>query len=74
MFLIQRQRMKDFPNFEELLAERWNYIRCVCKFNKLHIVFAGYISSSLKECERERKSNCETLRLDSLFPSTEGPS
>ena len=37
-------------------------------------MFAGYISSSLKECERERKSNCETLRLDSLFPSTEGPS
>ena len=56
--------MKDFQNFQELLAAGWNYIKNVCKFNKVHIVFDNYFADSLKECERDGRSTCEPLHFD----------
>ena len=61
--------MKDFQNFQELLAAGWNYIKNVFKFNKLHIAFDNYFADSLKECERDGRSTCEPLHFDSLSPS-----
>ena len=61
--------MKDFQNFQELLAAGWNYIKNVCKFNKVHIVFDNYFVDSLKECERDGRSTCEPLHFDILSPS-----
>ena len=58
--LLHRLLMKKFQNFQELLAAGWNYIKNVCKFNKLHIVFDSYFADSLKECERE---TCELVNL-----------
>ena len=58
--LLHRLPMKKFQNFQELLAAGWNYIKNVCKFNKLHIVFDSYFADSLKECERE---TCELVNL-----------
>ena len=58
--LLRRLPMKKFQNFQELLAAGWNYIKNVCKFNKLHIVFDSYFADSLKECERE---TCELVNL-----------
>ena len=58
--LLHRLPMKKFQNFQELLAAGWNYIKNVCKFNKLHIVFNSYFADSLKECERE---TCELVNL-----------
>ena len=52
--------MKKFQNFQELLAAGWNYIKNVCKFHKLHIMFDSYFADSLKECERE---TCELVNL-----------
>ena len=59
-YLLRRFPMKKFQNFQELLAAGWNYIKNVCKFNKLHIVFDSYFADSLKECERE---TCELVNL-----------
>ena len=59
-YLWRRLPMKKFQNFQELLAAGWNYIKNVCKFNKLHIVFDSYFADSLKECERE---TCELVNL-----------
>ena len=59
-YLLRRLPMKKFQNFQELLAAGWNYIKNVCKFNKLHIVFDSYFADSLKECERE---TCELVNL-----------
>ena len=58
--LLRRLPMKKFQNFQELLAAGWNYIKNVCKFNKIHIVFDSYFADSLKECERE---TCELVNL-----------
>ena len=58
--LLRRLPMKKFQNFQELLAAGWNYIKNVCKLNKLHIVFDSYFADSLKECERE---TCELVNL-----------
>ena len=44
MSLLRRLPMKDFQNFQELLVAGWNYIKGVCKFNELHIVFDSYIA------------------------------
>ena len=74
MSLLRRLPMKDFQNFQELLDAGWNYIKGVCKFNKLHIVFDSYIAGFLKECERQRRSTCDPLHFDSLTPSTKVPS
>ena len=59
-YLLRRLPMKKFQNFQELPAAGWNYIKNVCKFNKLHIVFDSYFADSLKECERE---TCELVNL-----------
>ena len=67
--LLRHLPMKDFQNFQELLAAGWNYIKNVCKFNKVHIVFDNYFADSLKECERDGRSTCEPLHFDSLSPS-----
>ena len=45
MPLISRLPMRDFPNFELLVAER-NYIEGACKFSELYIVFGSYIADS----------------------------
>ena len=58
--LLHRLLMKKFQNFQELFAAGWNYIKNVCKFNKLHIMFDSYFADSLKECEREA---CELVNL-----------
>ena len=71
--LLRRLPMKDFQNFQKFLAAGWNYIKNVCKFNKLHIVFDSYFADSLKECERERMSTCEPLHFHSLSPSVFTP-
>ena len=67
--LLRHLPMKDFQNFQELLAAGWNYNKNVCKFNKVHIVFDNYFADSLKECERDERSTCEPLHFDSLSPS-----
>ena len=46
--LLQCLQMQDFQNFQKLLVPGWNYIKCVCKFNKLQIVFDCYNVGSLK--------------------------
>ena len=71
--LLHRLPMKKFQNFQELLTAGCNYIKNVCKFNKLHIVFDSYFADSLKECERERMSTCEPLHFHSLSPSVFTP-
>ena len=70
MSLLHCLPMKDFQNFWELLVAGWNYIKGVCKFNELHIVFNSYIAGSLKECERERRSTGDPLHFGRLTPST----
>ena len=67
--LLRCLPMKDFQNFQELYAAGWNYIKNVCKFNKLHIVFDSQFADSLKECERDGRSACEPPHFDSLSPS-----
>ena len=74
MSLIRQLPMKDFSNFEQLLVASWHYVKGVCKFSEVLVVFDSYIEGSLKECERERRSTCEPLPYDSISLSTKVPS
>ena len=52
-YLLRRLPIKKLQNFQELLASGWNYIKSVCKFNKLHIVFDSYFADSLKNAKEK---------------------
>lgn len=74
MSLIHHLSIKDFQNCLKLLVAGSNHVKGVCKSNELHIVHSSYITDSLKEFERERRSTCKPLHFDSLSLSTKFPS
>ena len=74
MSLIHHLSIKDFQNCLKLLVAGSNHVKGVCKSNELHIVHSSYITGSLKEFERERRSTCKPLHFDSLSLNTKFPS
>lgn len=69
---IRRMPVKGHNSSEDLFTSLFNTVTNACTFNQVDYVFDSYLSSSIKNAERERRS-VEPLPLTSIVPATKLP-
>ena len=62
MSVIRRVPLKNVSKIIDAFDLSWNSINNVCSLNTLNIICDSYIESSLKACERDRRSQKRSTR------------
>ena len=63
MSVIRRVPLKKMPKIINAFELSLNTMNNVCSYNILHIMYDSYIETSLKGCERERRSDQNPLGI-----------
>ena len=63
MSVIWRVPLKNVSRIIDTFDLSWNTISSVCSHNTLNIIYDSYIESSLKACERDRRSEKDPLEI-----------
>ena len=63
MSVIRQVPLKNVSKIIDAFDLSWNTINNVCSHNTLNIINEGYIESSLKSCERDRRSEKDPLEI-----------
>ena len=73
MPILRRIPTHSIQVFRDLFTSAWLFIKSVCRFDQLHVVFDSYLEDSIKGSERSRRNKLDPLdffgiTLDTKFP------
>ena len=64
--MIQCKSLASFDKINDLFDSVWKIVISTCTFQQLQVVYDSYVESSIKECERKRRSTCQPLEYLNL--------